>query len=161
MGFTFTAAEMEAGFLTHGPMTGTNGLFAVAESSASNINVDSSVWKNIYHYNAELNWGDVIGSAAFSGYDAQTYNTWFVDGMSKIYFKQSNSATDYYQVHYYNPNDLASGPTKLTSESDATTGFDGDFAVFNVTPTTAQRSSRTYTQAPGLKVRVTAVQSDQ
>ena len=159
MVLTFTAAEMESGFLTHGPMTGTNGLMFVSESSASNINVDSSVWKNVYNYNAELNWGDVIGSAAFSGYDVQTYNTFFVDGMSKIYFK--SDGTDYWQVHYYNPNDLASGPTKLTSESDATTGFDSDFAVFNVTPTTAQRSSRTYTQAPGLKVRVTAVQSDQ
>ena len=161
MVWTFTAAEMESGFLTHGPMVDTNGLICVSQSSASNINVDPSVWDNVYNYNAQLNFSTVLGTSAFSGYGAQTYNTWFVDGMSKIYFKQNNAAKDYYQVHWYNPNDLASGPTKLTTESDASTGFDGDFAVFNVPPTTAQRSSRTYTQAPGLKVRVTAVQSDQ
>lgn len=159
MVFTFTEAEMEAGFGTHGPMTGTHGLFAVSNNSASKINVDSSVFDNVYNYNGQINWGNVIATTGFTPYNTNSYNTFFVDGMSKIYFKQS-STQDYYQVHVYNPNDLSSGVTKLTSET-ASTGFDSDFAVFNVSPTSAQRAARTYTNAPGLRVRVTAILSDQ
>ncbi len=159
MVFTFTEAEMEAGFSSHGPMTGTHGLFAVSSQSASKINVNTNVFNNVYNYNGQINWGDVIATTGMTAYNAHQYNTFFVDGMSKIYFKQSASE-DYYQVHVYNPNDLASGATKLTSFTP-TSGFDSDFAVFNVSPTSAQRSSRTYTQAPSLKVRVTAILSDQ
>ena len=115
----FTEAEMEAGFTSHGPMTGTHGLFAVSNNSASKINVDSSVFDNVYNYNGQINWGDVIATTGFTPYNTNSYNTFFVDGMSKIYFKQS-STTDYYQVHVYNPNDLSSGVTKLTSETAST-----------------------------------------
>lgn len=157
--FTFTQAEMDAGFLTNGPIVGTHGLMAVAVASAASINVTPSVFQNVSNQNGAINWGDILANSAFSGYNAHQYNTWFVDGSTKHYFK-NNGGTDYYHVHRFNPNDLNTAPVKLTTETP-NSGFDSDFAVFNVQPTNAQRSARTYTKAPGLRVRVTAILSDQ
>tara|TARA_B100000575_G_scaffold288916_1_gene289764 strand:+ start:607 stop:2274 length:1668 start_codon:yes stop_codon:yes gene_type:complete len=159
MVFTFTQAEMEEGFATHGPIIGTHGLHAVAVASASLINVASSVFNNVGSNNGEIDWGDILANSAFASYNAHSYNTFFVDGSENHYFKNSGTP-DYYQVHRFNPNDLNAGPTKLTTET-AAGGFDSDFAVFNVAPTNAQRSARTYTKAPSLRCRVTAILSDQ
>ena len=170
--FTFTQAEFDAtangGLLSSD--SSSNGLIAVAQNSASDINIDSTIVSNGGSSNLLVNVGQ-SGTTFANNTGADAGNN-ISNGMSPVYMDGSNfyfrnvnasSATAYKVIKVDMSNTSASGAvTDLFPNTTIPTNvYESNMFVSFATPTATQINSRTYTKQPGLNVRVTGILSDQ
>lgn len=169
--WTFTQAEFDA--TSNAQLLspdGTEGLRTVAQSSAADINIDSSIVSNGGSSNLMVNVGQsgttfATNTGAYAGQSrGSDMSPVYIDG-SNFYFRNMNSSSDSaYKIIKVNMSDTdASGAvTNLMPNTTIPSNvYENNMFVGFTTPTTTQINARTYTKQPGLKVRVTGILSDQ
>lgn len=154
---TFTLDEYNATNNAEKINQGTDGLYAVAFDSATNIGFSTTWWKDYSSGNGRIDHGD-LGTAAGSAYSfTSTQERWY-DGRKLV------SASNTSPQHIYKVSLLDASLEKLTTGLTDTEANANSFESFwygHSVPSNSVISGRTYIQVPGLKIRVSGVLSDQ
>ncbi len=168
--FTFTQDEIDgtsnAGLIDQGSGSTQNGLRVVAEQSFANINVDSNVREDGGSNNMMIAVGSdnsyvATTSGAYAGNQNSTMSPAYVDG-SNWYFRNVNSSsTSAYKVVKIDHSNVTTAVNLIPNTAIPSNVWPSNLFVSFGTPTATQISSRTYTKAPSLKVRVSGILSDQ
>ena len=167
---TFTQDEIDgtsnAGLIDQGTGSTGHGLRVVAEQSAVKINVDSNVAENGSNNNMTIEVGAdnsyaATTTGAYAGNTNSTMSPAYVDG-SNWYFRNVNSSSDSaYKVVKVDYSNVTTAVNLIPNTAIPTNVFASNMFVSFATPNLATISSRTYTKAPSLKVRVSGILSDQ
>lgn len=162
--FTFTRAEYD-GTGNGNPLynqgsSNQNGLTAVAFASASDIGVDAE--DNIFRDWASGN-GAINLNRLTTYSDGFTYNNnkpYFMRGR-KMYMRSNASPFQLHELDFSKSTSINTLINTGLSDSDSATSFNNSFSMAERPATDSDINSRTYTTAPGAKIRITGILSDQ
>lgn len=153
---TFTLDEYNATSNSTKINQGTDGLYTVSFLSASNLGF-GSWFVTDGNNNAKIDLGSLGGSAG-SSYSFTSSTERFYDGRKLV--NVSNTSPQ----HIYKVSLLDASLEKLTTgmtDAEVNANSYESFWYGNRIPSSSVISGRTYTQSPGLKIRVSGVLSDQ
>ena len=138
------------------------GLFTVSTNSAGNVNLSTAVYTGYSGNNGYLRPAHSSYYSAWgNSYPSGTCPT-YIDG-SDWYWKDANSSNSgtYLKCVKVNMKQANQTVDMLGPDTSISASFANDLFVSWPTPSASTIASRNYTTAPGLKVRVTGILSDQ
>ena len=162
--FAFSQADWDnrnSGNTINEPSGNSYGLYCVSSQSYADVNLSTTVWSSYSGYNGYLRpahssfyplWGNSYPSGSCPTY---------IDG-SNWYWKDANSSNSGTYLKCVKVNmKTATATVDMLPDKSVSASFANDLFVSWPTPNASTIASRNYQLAPGLKVRVTGILSDQ
>jgi len=161
---TFTQSEWDnrtSGNRIQNPQLDGHALRLVATQSNAEVNLDSNVWVNYSSNNAYLN---IRGSGTYSRFGNAFPNRdtpVYIDGSDWYFIDDNGSNPQTYLKAVKVDMSTANTLVNLFPNTTITAHYYPDLFVSFGTPSATTIASRNYTNAPGLKIRVTGIDVDQ
>ena len=161
--FAFTQADWDtrnSGNRILNPQNDGHGLRQVSSDSFAEINMDTNVWEN---YSSSNGYIRLRGSNTYARYGNVFPNLdcpVYIDGKN-WYFKDDNGGNTSTYLKCVKVDMKSLTMTNMLPNTTVSASYNTDLFVSFGVPTSLQISSRAYTLAPSLKVRVTGILSDQ
>jgi len=162
MVFTFTKTEYDstANGQNINQGGGSEGLAIVSTHSGADVGIDSNYFDNLSNQNARLRVSQLLSAASPSISHSANYER-FYDGANIIITQSGSPADNVYKVSLSTQTPSVENLTSHLTSSQVNQNRYNTFWYGYSIPSSTSIASRSYTLAPGLKVRITGIDVDQ